>query len=308
MKILVVLSFLLFSCSLYGKTPEPVQFGIGTHLWIQHGVIETTRALDLAIQGQGFFVLKGANGSTYITRDGSFTLDAEGYIVYRNSDLRLMSTKLSPIQISSFVEKDNGIYIKTYKFSIDGKITLFYKDGTQVTSTDQVGIALVQNYDTLARFSEHLFLVNSDIYVRAPGDETRGDLYQNALEELDAHAYFLFENNRDIASNLVKNGIEIEAIVTHQSGPMELVSRRVRIVDEKDQWWQLSADDRLIWYGKIKVEGDSVIISSLVGLADFSCKPVYTTIVNKLNGLAELKINDKKCSVSMKINVKRPVN
>lgn len=44
---------------------------------------ETSNPFDLAIQGEGYFVVQNANG-TFYTRNGSFTLDGQGYLV--NSD------------------------------------------------------------------------------------------------------------------------------------------------------------------------------------------------------------------------------
>lgn len=44
-------------------------------------VQDTGRALDFAITGQGFFNVVDANGDTYMTRNGSFALDDEGFLV-----------------------------------------------------------------------------------------------------------------------------------------------------------------------------------------------------------------------------------
>ena len=46
------------------------------------GVVEfTSNNLDLAINGEGFFVLKDGNGSQLYTRSGAFSADREGYVV-----------------------------------------------------------------------------------------------------------------------------------------------------------------------------------------------------------------------------------
>jgi len=73
---------------------NPVQFGMGTGLGavqknMSGGMTETTGVkTDVAIQGNGFFVLKTPNQGNVYTRDGSFTLDtaqkltsADGYYV-----------------------------------------------------------------------------------------------------------------------------------------------------------------------------------------------------------------------------------
>lgn len=47
----------------------------------QGGLTATANALDLAINGGGFFVMEAPNGTTTYTRNGEFHLNNEGYIV-----------------------------------------------------------------------------------------------------------------------------------------------------------------------------------------------------------------------------------
>jgi flagellar basal-body rod protein FlgF len=49
---------------------------------------QTGNPLDLAIEGEGFFVVQTADGEGY-TRDGRFALDAQGRVITRNGDLVL---------------------------------------------------------------------------------------------------------------------------------------------------------------------------------------------------------------------------
>lgn len=44
---------------------------------------DTARSLDFAIQGEGFFAVQGTNGLTY-TRNGSFNVDDQGYLILKN--------------------------------------------------------------------------------------------------------------------------------------------------------------------------------------------------------------------------------
>jgi flagellar basal-body rod protein FlgF len=43
---------------------------------------KTTNPLDMAIEGDGFFTLQAPDGSTVLTRSGSFVIDSEGYLAY----------------------------------------------------------------------------------------------------------------------------------------------------------------------------------------------------------------------------------
>lgn len=47
----------------------------------QGGIQYTTSNTDLAIQGEGFFIVSDQNGSPYLTRAGAFQKDANGYLV-----------------------------------------------------------------------------------------------------------------------------------------------------------------------------------------------------------------------------------
>jgi len=59
--------------------------GVGT--LVRYNILEqgnltgTTSATDLAIQGDGFFLVEDANGATFLTRAGAFTPDASGNLV-----------------------------------------------------------------------------------------------------------------------------------------------------------------------------------------------------------------------------------
>ena len=50
----------------------------------QQGLLQyTTSASDLAVNGDGFFVVQNANGQTYLTRAGAFVPNADGELVKR---------------------------------------------------------------------------------------------------------------------------------------------------------------------------------------------------------------------------------
>lgn len=47
----------------------------------QGPIAQTGNALDVAIEGDGFFMVQGANGETLYTRDGAFALTGDGQLV-----------------------------------------------------------------------------------------------------------------------------------------------------------------------------------------------------------------------------------
>ncbi|MBI3817984.1 MAG: flagellar hook-basal body complex protein [Planctomycetes bacterium] len=85
---------------------NPIQVGLGVKIGnvitdtSQGGLISTGRALDLAIEGQGFFVL--TDGITkYYTRVGSFGFDANEDLVDSRTGLKVLSPSGSQIHIDS---------------------------------------------------------------------------------------------------------------------------------------------------------------------------------------------------------------
>lgn len=106
---------------------------------------ETGNTYDLAITGPGFFAIEFTNKagevSTKYTRDGSFTLTEEGYLVTKDGD---------------FVLDDRGEQIelnplKTTSINEDGTI---YQDGRRVAT---IGITDFEDYNYLEHYGENLF-------------------------------------------------------------------------------------------------------------------------------------------------------
>ena len=57
-----------------------VKIGAVNPILVQGNVDSTEKATDLAIAGDGYFTLKGTDGTSF-TRDGSFKFDKEGYLI-----------------------------------------------------------------------------------------------------------------------------------------------------------------------------------------------------------------------------------
>ena len=61
----------------------------------QGGLQSTTRPTDMAIQGNGYFMLGNSTGVSY-TRDGSFTLDSNGNLVNASNGSFVLGWKADP--------------------------------------------------------------------------------------------------------------------------------------------------------------------------------------------------------------------
>jgi flagellar hook protein FlgE len=161
---------------------NPKQVGLGAQLAAidtvhTQGSLQTTgRPLDLAISGDGFFVLKDGNNILY-TRAGNFYLDKDGNIV--NADgLYLLGTNGQPIKIDP---------TKAKSFSIGSDGTVNYVDSTTgaVTTAGTIQLAKFNNNDGLEKAGDNLFraTVNSGTPATgAPGANGTGTIVSGALE------------------------------------------------------------------------------------------------------------------------------
>jgi flagellar hook protein FlgE len=83
-------------------TRNPMQLGLGSqigsidNLMTQGNLKFTGNTMDLAIQGNGFFLLSDNSGE-YLTRNGSFALDGNNRLVSAGSGLALLGWQADPI-------------------------------------------------------------------------------------------------------------------------------------------------------------------------------------------------------------------
>lgn len=80
----------------------------------QGGIKLTNSSTDLALQGEAFFTVQTANGETMYTRNGNFTVDAEGFLATQEGH-QVMSTANTPIQVGSmeFTVSTDGTILET---------------------------------------------------------------------------------------------------------------------------------------------------------------------------------------------------
>lgn len=105
----------------------------------QGGFDDTGRPFDFALTTDGFFQIQTADGVRY-TRNGNFTLDAEGYLY---------------AQPAGRVSGTNGpILLGTDEFSVDSDGTIKLEDGTVV---DQIQVVGFNDYQQLIKSGEGLF-------------------------------------------------------------------------------------------------------------------------------------------------------
>ncbi|SFV30797.1 flagellar basal-body rod protein FlgG [Devosia crocina] len=132
----------------------------------------TERELDVAIRGEGFFMIDLPDGRTAYTRDGSFERSADGMLVN-----------------SSGFEVSGGIAIpgdaKSISISPDGTVEAFIGNDTEPTQVGQLQLARFVNKSGLESMGDNLFLetpASGPAQVGVPNTDGTGNLLQNYLE------------------------------------------------------------------------------------------------------------------------------
>lgn len=160
--------------------PVGVEFGTGVRVAstpkdFTQGQIETTSSpLDLAIQGEGFFQVKMADGSVAYTRAGNFHLDNELNLVDVNGH-KLEPEIVFPEEVTSVAIYSNGtIYVTTAS------------GGTSLTEVGQINLARFTNPAGLKSIGQNLYQeseASGAPLLGLPNDEGYGTLAQYALEQ-----------------------------------------------------------------------------------------------------------------------------
>ena len=126
-----------------GGTTDQVGLGVTTaaitNQYTQGAITRTGVQTDLAIAGNGFFVVKDAvSGNTYVTRAGNFKIDQDGYLVTTGglrvkgyNDLALSA--IGDIQVEATLRPltlDATATMSSYSIDALGKVTIQLSDGS----------------------------------------------------------------------------------------------------------------------------------------------------------------------------------
>ncbi|MFO1189286.1 MAG: flagellar basal-body rod protein FlgG [Alphaproteobacteria bacterium] len=157
--------------------PSGIQIGVGVHagavyrIVAQGDFVTTSKDLDVAIKGRGYFQIELPNGQTAYSRAGSFQLSPSGEIVTA-SGYRV----LPGITIQNAAE-----------ISINESGQVSYKQAGQTTPTvaGQLELAVFANEAGLEALGDNLFMqsdASGPAAVANPGTTGYGTLQQGFLE------------------------------------------------------------------------------------------------------------------------------
>ena len=138
----------------------------------QGSLQQTDNALDLAIEGSGFFQLTRADGTIAFTRDGGFKLNAEGQLVTGSGN------KLTPaITIPAGAQ--------TIVIAPDGTVSATLSGQTEPAQLGQLQVASFINPAGLQPIGENMYIetvASGGAQVSTPGISGTGVVRQGSLE------------------------------------------------------------------------------------------------------------------------------
>ncbi len=159
--------------------PGEIQIGLGNkpvstfRSFTQGSVEQTSNALDLAINGNGFFQILKADGDIAYTRDGTFQVNSSGYVV-NASGLKLYPEISLPENVSAI------------EISEDGTISVTVSDSTEPEEIGQIELATFLNPTGLDAIGGNLYAqtdASGDPIYGMPGDDNFGTIAQGYLEK-----------------------------------------------------------------------------------------------------------------------------
>lgn len=187
-----------------------VQIGSGTELaattkiWSQGDIQQTGNSLDMAINGEGFFVIRKPDNSISFTRDGSFHIDRLGQIVNAQGFL------LEP----GFTIPQDTVEVQ---ISRDGYVEVLLDGETEPQALGQIELARFINPAGLRAVGDNLYVetpASGRVFFETPGQNNTGEILQRHLET----------SNVDIVEEMVN-------MITAQRA-YELNSKSVRTADD----------------------------------------------------------------------------
>lgn len=166
------------------QVPVGIEIGSGVktaatpRVMSQGSVVPTEKELDVAVRGEGFFVVQLPDGRTAYTRDGTFERDSTGLLV-----------SIDGYQI------EPGITIpdtaNSVSIAADGTVEAFLGTDPIPTQLGQIQLARFVNKGGLESIGNNLFVETAGsgpAQIGAPNTDGMGDLMQGYLEMANVNA------------------------------------------------------------------------------------------------------------------------
>jgi flagellar basal-body rod protein FlgG len=160
------------------QVPTALQLGTGVRpvatarVFTQGNLQKTDNALDIAINGNGFFQVQLPDGTTAYTRDGSFQKDNQGQIV---------TSEGYPLQPAILIPQD----ALSVSVGADGTISVTQPGAAAPTELGAIQVATFVNNGGLLSIGQNLFLETAASGAptpNAPGANGAGSVNQGYVE------------------------------------------------------------------------------------------------------------------------------
>ena len=160
------------------EVPVELQIGYGARpiatqrIFSQGTLVNTGNPFDLAIQGDGFFMVTLPDGTEAFTRDGAIKISRDGDLVTTDGYLLAAAITLPPEAVESFV-------------GVDGTVTVRNAGETEVTDIGQITLAKFLNPAGLTAVGGNLYIqttASGDFIEGVPGEDGLGKIMSGFLE------------------------------------------------------------------------------------------------------------------------------
>ena len=164
--------------------PAGVELGSGVktvgtpRIMSQGSLLPTSKELDVAVRGEGFFQIQLPDGRTAYTRDGSFELDAQGRVVTAQGYL---------VQPGMTVPNN----AKNLTINAQGQVSVVLPGQVNTTNVGQIELSMFVNKAGLQAVGDNLFMetpASGTPQNGTPGVDGFGDLQQGNLEQANVEA------------------------------------------------------------------------------------------------------------------------
>ena len=171
------------------EVPVELQIGYGTRavatqrIFSQGTLNTTNNPLDLAIQGDGFFIVDMPDGTQSFTRDGAFKLSRDGEMVTSDGYPLASAITIPPEAVEITI-------------GVDGTVTVLNAGETEVTDLGQITLAKFLNPAGLSSVGRNLF-----VQTTASGDYTEATAGEEGLGII--RSQFLEMSNVEVVEEMV---------------------------------------------------------------------------------------------------------
>lgn len=181
------------------EKPVPAQVGLGTRVaatntfYTQGALQASENDTDFAIDGKGFFSVRGNDGNTYYTRNGSFqwAIGVNGTTLCNSDGYPVLDSNGREIVIPAGVTSGN------MRISSDGAIGYVTAAGAYVDMNQTIGLYQFTNPAGLQKLSRSL------LSETAASGAAMNEATTNGLTRSSVYQYYLEGSNVQIADEMV---------------------------------------------------------------------------------------------------------